>query len=239
MEMSPQFTLRTCTVHEVKVYPCAINSPGETTPITQAHVQELLDEVNVIYRQVGLHFSLGAPLVKRVNDEWDEYGLVDKRIGRRIRSELHDTGGIEVYFIKGRGNESYRGQSEPFGNNTEYGIIIKNTSTARALAHEIGHACGWCDIYAERKGVDAYDFDDFGLKRSWLPGDWSNGTGGLYYPTFLTHRVLIKRLLMYGVGDGEHLDLPRGNVYGISKDTARDLLNVGRMGICTTNPSHL
>ena len=58
---APQFTMRTTTMHEVKIYPCAISRMGKPPPITTSQINSMLDEVNVIYRQVGMHFSLGAP----------------------------------------------------------------------------------------------------------------------------------------------------------------------------------
>ena len=64
---APQFTLHATTMHEVLIYPCAIVDEEEESPITLSQLAEMLNEVNVIYRQAGMHFSLGASLLTVTN----------------------------------------------------------------------------------------------------------------------------------------------------------------------------
>ena len=130
---APQFTMRNTTVREAKIYPCAIVVAGEPLPVSQAQLASMLDEVNVIYRQVGLHFSLGAPLMCVTNDVWATDGLINKTIGAQIRNIKSNTDGLEVYFISGRGSKM-----EPLGTHNSRGIIVKTSDSIRTLAHEIG-----------------------------------------------------------------------------------------------------
>ena len=227
---APQFTLRTTVMHEVKVYPCAIHSELMASPITDAHVSSLLGGVNAIFRQVGLHFSLGAPLTNVTNDAWARDGLTTSSIGAQIRNLMSGTDGLEVYFIAGNGNDD-----EPAGSYTSYGIIVKDSADAIVLAHEIGHACGWPDIYIKRGGVVPDDLNK-GLNSSLMPSDWNNGTGCRFYDPFLLQRDIILRLLMNGVKAEPQSDIPLGGVFGQAEDGVTGMMNVGRIGMPTISP---
>lgn len=183
-------------------------------PITAAHVGALLDEVNVIFRQVGLHFSVGAPLRVVENDQWAQYGLLRRDCGNAIRNIMSGTGGVEVYFIPGADAETENARNEPLGTHNPYGIVVKTIASGSALAHEIGHACGWYDIYNDEEGFDVSELL-LGMRSEWLPNDWNNGTGGRFYDPLLTQYALIQRLLMYGRDNAVHSDIPAGNVYGL------------------------
>ena len=235
---APQLAVRTTTLHEVLIFPCVIEREGEESPITASTLATWLNEVNVIYRQVGLHFSLGAPITNIVNNTWARDGLVDKSVGAQIRNVLSNTGGIEVYFIPGSGELTL---SEPVGSHTSYGIILKDTANARSLAHEIGHACGWADIYIRKNSNTPIPEDLHGrVTRDWMPNDWSGGgdVGG-FYETDLRQYELIPRLLMYGVKNDAQTDIPAGAVYGLPKDGGLGNVNVGRYGFFTPSPRSL
>ena len=83
--------------------------------VSAAHVGAMLDEVNVIFRQVGLHFSVGAPLRVVENDQWAQYGLLRRDCGNAIRNIMSGTGGVEVYFIPGADAETENARNEPLG----------------------------------------------------------------------------------------------------------------------------
>lgn len=227
---APQFTMLTTTMHEVKIYPCAISRMGKPSPITVSQINSMLDEVNVIYRQVGMHFSLGASLMCVTNDVWAQKGLVDSNVSAQIRDIISGTDGLEVYFILGKNVPR-----ESFGKHTSYGIIVKAPSSAAVLAHEIGHACGWGDIYSSR-GENAPSVLFEGLRRSWMIYDWNNGTGCRFYDQMLTQRDVIPRLLMHGVNSGGQCDIPLGSVLGLGKDGETGHINVGRNGAFVVSP---
>ena len=226
----PQFTLRTTAMHEVKIYPCVIHSELSTSPITQAHVVSLLDGVNAIFRQVGLHFSLGAPVMNVTNGVWAKNGLIENSIGAQIRNVMSGTDGLEVYFIAGSGSDD-----EPVGLYNAYGIILRNSADAIALAHEVGHSCGWPDIYFYRGSVIPSELNQK-LRATWMPNDWNNGSGCRFYDPILSQRDIIQRLLMNGVKVDAQSDIPLGSVFGLSVDSVTGMMNVGRNGILTVSP---
>ena len=231
---APQFTMLTTTMHEVKIYPCAISRMGRPPPVTVSQINTMLDEVNVIYRQVGLHFSLGASLMCVTNEIWSRDGLIDNGVSAQIRNIMSGKGGIEVYFIEGNGNV----EDEPLGRHNPYGLIIKTSANAKTFAHEIGHACGWRDIYF--KSGNTIITDLYGCVRlSLMPCDWNNGTGCRFYDSLLTQYQIIQRLLMLGTGSSSKCDIPAGSVYGRSADGGMGNISVGRSTMMTTSPHSL
>ena len=235
---APQFALRATTMHEVKIYPCAIYAEDDDNSMTAERLNGMLNEVNVIYRQVGMHFSLGAGILCVTNDIWARKGLSERDVGFRVRNIMSGSDGLEVYFIPGLDNIDDDKEKEPIGQWSDYGIIVRGDANAKTMAHEIGHACGWCDIYAFKRGYDPLE-----LRRDpcteWLPGDWNNGTGRGFYPALTSQRDIIFRLLMYGHGSSAKSDIPWGSVYGLPKTGGLGNLNVGRGGVMTTSPHSL
>ena len=230
---APQFTMRTTTMHEVKIYPCVVTKEDEDPPVTGPQIIAMLDEVNVIYRQVGMHFSLGAPLMCVTNETWTRDGLVVANVGAQIRNKMPKTDGLEVYFIEGRG-----WSREPLGQFTEFGIIVRKAASAKTLAHEIGHACGWGDIYHGPRNAVASELKH-SVQQPWMPRDWNNGTGVRFYDLMLLQSELIPRLLMFGYGGDTKSDIPKGNVHGRAKDGTFNLISVGRESSMTTSPHSL
>ena len=233
---APQFTMQTTTMHEVKIYPCVISRLGREPPVTAGKINTMLDEVNVIFRQVGMHFSLGAPVSNIVNNVWSRDGLIDKGVGRRIRNIMSGTDGLEVYFIDGSNADD-----ESWGQWALTGIIISARANAKTMAHELGHACGWPDIFLhrdEQKGTRASSVPNYGVlvKKSWLPLDWNNGTGSRFYPTNFYHSDLVEKLLMRGHGSETKGDIPLGNVEGLPKSGESGPLAIGRSLFMHTSP---
>ena len=230
---APQFTMRNTTMHEVKIYPCVIVKEDEDPPATGSQINSMLDEVNVIFRQVGMHFSLGAPLMCVTNETWTRDGLVVTNVGVQIRNIIPRTDGLEVYFIEGRG-----WRREPLGQSTEFGIIVRKDASAKTLAHEIGHACGWGDIYHGPRNAISSELMQ-SVRQSWMPHDWNNGTGVRFYDLMLLQSELIPRLLMFGYGGDTKSDIPAGSVHGRTKDGSIGLISVGRRSFMTTSPHSL
>ena len=219
---APQFTLRGTTMHEVKIYPCVIYSETETSVITREHVENLLDGINVIFKQAGMFFSLGTNVLSVTNEVWASDGLVASSVGKQIRNLMSSTGGLEVYFISGNGMNG-----EPLGSYLPSGIIVKKSADAIILAHEIGHACGWPDVYVKRGSNEPVSLWE-SPRSSWMPSDWNNGTGCLFYDSSLSQRDVIRRLLMHGVRTEGQSDIPFGSVYGQAEDGGTGMMNVGR-----------
>jgi hypothetical protein len=233
---APQFTLRGTTMHEVKIYPCVIHFKDEESPITQPLLDSMLVEVNAIFRQVGIHFIYGAPILNITNTIWAEKGFVDFSVGNQIRNIMRDTDGVEVYFIPGESTGILR-KKRKMGTWTRRGIIVRNSANAKTLAHEIGHACGLCDIFIDHGNTEP-SFVLENVKREWMPDDWNNGTGCRFYDPILQHKNIIHRLLMFGNSNETKSDIPWGFVRGLSEDGESGDMSVGR-GWMTLSPRSL
>ena len=166
------------------------------------------------------------------NETWTIDGLVDDAVGAQIRNIMSGTDGLEVYFIIGKG-----GKTEPLGTHNSYGVIIRTLASAKTLAHEIGHACGWGDIYCKNGDYVIAELYQ-GVKQDWMEDDWNNGTGCRFYDPMLTQYKAIMRLLMYGKGGDVKSDIPLGNVHGRAADGILGNVSVGR-GLMTVSPRSL
>ena len=92
-----------------------------------------------------------------------------------------------------------------------------DASSANTLAHEIGHLCGWHDIYVS-DGEFIPDKLREPVSSISLPEDWNNGTGGRFYPVPFSQRQAVMLLLMYGVVNYGSEDISSGNVFGLVID---------------------
>jgi hypothetical protein len=198
----------------------------------------MLDEVNMIFKQVGMHFSLGAGIMNVTNDVWAKRGLTHGSVMSEIRNIMPGTDGVELYFVPGLDVEEAKAKGEALGKYNAYGIIVKDSANAKTLAHEIGHACGWCDIYTYRDEFSASELLS-APRQEWLPHDWNNGTGERFYPSMMSQEDIIFRLLMYGHGSETKSDIPLGFVHGLPNTGSAGLLNVGRNGVMSTSPHNL
>ena len=233
---APQFTMQTTAMHEVKIYPCVISMAEHVPPADAAKIAAMIDEANIIFRQVGMLFSLGAPIRNLVNDKWSKDGLVDLATGMEIRNLMSGTDGVEVYFIEGSNVGG-----EPLGQFERRGILVRAAANARTFAHELGHACGWPDIYlspGEQKARGTEQVPNFILpvREEWLRDDWNNGTGDRFYSKLLCHSDIVDRLLMRGRGSEVKADIPLGLVQGLSSHGDAGDIAVGRKCILTMSP---
>jgi len=227
---APQFRVVNATMHEVKIYPCVIHSEDEETSITQPLLDSMLMEINTIFRQIGIHFTYGAPITNVVNDVFAINGLINTNVATQIRGLMSETDGLEIYFIPGSGQDE-----EPLGRYNPYGIIVKNICNAKTMAHEIGHACGWNDIYIKRRKFEPSELSQ-GLRREWMPDDWNNGSGCRFYDPMLSQKDVIQRILMHGEGGNIKVDIPSGEVHALSARGVVKKVNVGLNGIITFEP---
>ena len=219
-------------VLEVDFDGCPTDGSTAST-ISESHILSLLDEVNVIFRQVGVSFYLGAPITNVVNRSWAKNGLMNKASKMNIRNIMRNTGGVEVYFVNGLDFGSRRFRHQPAGATNRKGIIVKNSITANALAHEIGHLCGWYDIYVLDGEFIPNELNEQ-VSIAWLPEDWNNGTGGRFYPVPFNQRQAVMLLLMYGVVNYGSEDIPSGNVFGLVIDKI-----IGGDGVPISSQHHL
>ena len=177
----------------------------------------LITNVNHIYRQAGMSFTQ-ASVAYTNNQEWYQHSD-SNRIQEAIVDSRTFKKGLEVYIVS-------RLAPEVAGKNwTDRGILMTGTGSARTLAHEIGHECGWGDIYTSAPGQPQMTTV---LSPDHLtPADWNNGPGPQeYYPRGLPLAAVIKRCLMFGYTSGGH-DLPMGSVKGYDRDGIFGFVQVG------------
>ena len=92
-------------------------------------------------------------------------------------------------------------------------------SSGTASAHEIGPACGLCDVYVANTNAAPGLVVTGGVRRAWAPGDWPAGDSEEnYYPAGLDQPALVRRLLMCGYDENTRADLPAGDVRALWND---------------------
>jgi len=167
-------------------------------------VDNMIGLANSLFRQAGIRFQR-VSVTNIMNDAW--YDASSTNVQEQIRNCMSGTGGLEIYFT---------GKVDPnnqiYGSNNRYGIIIAAVAPNVTLAHELGHACGWPDMYIAYGNQAAITGSPTSSR---LPCDWNNGPGpSEYYDRYLTQSLLLTRLLMYN-SMAEGADIPSGSVYGV------------------------
>ena len=226
-EHASTMTLMPTELTEVPVFPVEICDEDEDPSITVEHVNELLREVNEIYEQVGLRFLPATNIVRLVNNGMNDFGLTSVAVCQEIFELFHGTGSLEIYFVTGNNCNS-----EPFGRGCVEGVVLKKTSKATTLAHEIGHACGMKDIYHLENGIALVGEED-------VPAEWKTSLDWGVYDLMCSQSDIIRRLLMYGHQSDAKADIPASVVFGIGKRGRRvvkELLSVGRSGMTNYPP---
>ena len=222
----------------VMVYLHIVRKDDGTSPaFTVAHFNDLLDGANEIHQQSGMEFVLAANVVYTNKTEWLEISTTDDWAEYHdLQSIDYHTGGIEVYCINSFEGGQQNGLSCNASNRAA-GITISQVSTARTLAHELGHACGLLDVYVNQKDGDRIvSIPDEPVTQEWLPGDWcAEAPNGGYGQ--LTQHPLLRRVLMYGVENENAVDIPNGSVYGYDRNVQTGLVAVGITNM-TREPHH-
>jgi len=184
-------------------------------------IPSLIAGVNYIYRQAGIRFVRASVAYTNeifwyLNSEMDYYQ-------KEIVNAMTGTEGLEVYIVPNIAT-NVAGRNYP-----NQGLLMTNTVSAHILAHEIGHQCGWEDIYTSRPGRPPLTMP---LSKSHLsPADWNNGPGPQeYYLRGLPLATVIRRCLMFGLTSGGS-DIPAGSVKGYSKEGEFGPVPVGAQGM--------
>ena len=201
-----------------------VGSDGGAVPVSAETVSNKVDEVNRIFRQAAMSFTVESCVVTNAVGlfEIDETNVVQRSL---LYSMLPNGDGLKMIYVN-----RISGDTEAFW--SHYGIIITASARAEVVAHEIGHACGLTDIYDHCDGV-YFSGADYRVDEVKLPYDWGS------YDWLLAHDDLVKRLLMYGYHLDEKADIPAGGVFGLKKIGRRvykDLTNVGRDGMLLFPP---
>lgn len=191
------------------LYCWIIGDANGNSYFTPGSVSNLVSEVNDLYRQVAMSFEIKE--VVRTNDvALTAVDLNNESQKSRVCAIGSGTGGLELYFV----NE-LRGRAAAAHRST--GIIIGPTANGRTLGHEIGHACGLPDIYDSHRDTPLSIAGEPTKDR--MPNDWG------WYPTNVTQKMVVSRLLMYGYSSAQKADLTYGDVYGLHYTSSWNRVN--------------
>lgn len=176
---------------------------------TEPEVRGLFDNANDILSQVGVRLSLDS--ISFTNHTgWLDF---DPRangwlVPNQIASITNGTGGLVCYFVGEMDN--YEGLHS---NNS---ILVDRDGSGTTVAHEACHAFGLSDIYTWDGESPLTLSSTMPIRHGQLPQDWgSDSVTDGFYPPSLTQSNLVERLLMFGRGKHDAVDIPRGDVWGV------------------------
>ena len=182
---------------------------GNTWARTESEVRKLFDDANDILSQVGVSLSLDSISTTNRSD-W--FNLTNPptvfSIANQIVSVTNGTGGLVYYFVNDiRGYRGLRSGSD---------VLVERDGTGKTVAHEACHCFGLSDIYAWDDDSPLSLSPTMPPSRGRLPMDWGSDseTDGFYSPD-LTQSNLVERLLMFGRGKHDAVDISRGDVWGV------------------------
>ena len=249
----------------VKLFVWVVTDTNGNNPAFQrSKIDSWLDDVNQIYKQVGIKFEIDTTDGFNYIPE-TSYQIIETRDeGRNLVAYPQDPqhpgcprvkDGLEVFFVKKM--TFARGLSIP-----RDGIIIPemkshlNDINYLTLAHELGHACGLHDIYhSKTRKTPPYTTysinNDINVNSLWIKNDCtyeeipSNATMSVagYYKNDLKHIKLLERLMMFGYGANasgtlyKRRDFSRGDVYGVDMNCISHDVKTGLEGM-VRNPQH-
>lgn len=167
------------TVTQVNAYILGANGVFATT---EGAVRDKLEGVNRIYAQIGRKFILNIVTNVVVDDEYlqipGESVEEFNEVSAHICDIAKDTGGLELYFVMNINVPRLAGYHFVHFNETTgfetLGIILTGSSSAKIIAHEIGHSCGFSDIYVSGSGAGGTPVLTAAdpVRRSGMEHDW-------------------------------------------------------------------
>ena len=193
----------TPTITPIHVY--IICDADGTPAVGTDTVNAWVAEANRIYRQAAMSFTV-ASVDHVVSNDW--FRIDNNYEFDELCSYANDTGGLELYcvsYIRGAYGK-HSDMNLKYGDKRR-GLAVGANANINTLAHEIGHACGLLDIRYAHDG-DAVSEDLSGMS------NWSGGGGTGYHPPCLKHDELVRRLVMFYIGDEQKADIAVGCVKG-------------------------
>lgn len=183
----------------INLHLCIVADNTHPATITQAAFGGLITDINRVFRQVGMSFTVGN------NYEYNNspYAVIDIENTTQwvtMFGSISTDDGLKIFFVP-----QINGGACAF--TASGGIVIGPQYTTRTICHEIGHACGLCDIYDEAEDCD--ESVTGVIRKSWMPQDWG------HYRTVTTHAELLQGLLMYGYDSAEGVDITFGDIHGL------------------------
>lgn len=231
--IQPSFVLPIVEKKRVPVRAYWVPTARFAAPARLRSLENDIDLANRVFAQVGVEFYIDSrpsgigDLSYSVLPVHDDVVLPDGRIFRRpclsrkgvslLRLLPEASECIRVVYV----SQLVQGTEIAFTMPNNRAIVVGAEGGPRYLAHELGHALGLKDIYAEDDtdchnrmagyGDEAYK-EIFGDKDC----DWGASQGRGFYEKSDTHGALIEALLMHGFDSFGGVDIPSGTVLGLS-----------------------
>jgi len=224
------------TLFHIKVIPLEdvlvsvfIVKSNDVQAITENGVYEKFEEANWCLRQAGVRLVVHN-IQYTNNPAWYNlvYGSGNMQALNSMRSVNNPSNGLKLFFVNTINNP----EGSALGINDDWCMAIAKNANNATLAHEVGHACDWRDIYISRGGLNIHNAG-FVKENYMTPKDWGAGL----YSKSLLHSDLVKRLLMYGVSDAMKGYIPHGSIYGVYRPTRRAPLTIGMSPIGLDTPT--
>ena len=206
-----------------------IVTDGQKRPCASAGwVRQQIAEANQIFEQVGIRFNLISISnnVGRAGDyNLKEYDIVAggatnrMTISSQARALLDTYTGrdcIEVYYVKKILNNNANAFT------TEWGIVMSSAGSSYILAHELGHALGAKDCYAQTELSTPVTewFSRIIVNKTFFASrsrDWGTAEGRGFYARSELYGSIMRKMLMYGVDGNHQADIPDGSVFSLKK----------------------
>jgi len=233
-EIQPQFVLPVVQPRTIPVRAFAVEPPKHNDKERWEH-QEIITMIktaNEIYTQVGIRFELAAePESVGTTNDWNllwavpvtnangDVTLQETAQFTNLVANYTACDCVKVYFLG-----SLRGDKVA-ARTTRSGILLTQMATATTLAHELGHVMRLDDCYWYRKrdnrpivymsfANDTVDHAFFFFSER----DWGLESGRGVYEKTDTRKVIMSKMLMYGVGKGAKSDIPNGVVFSLRRN---------------------
>lgn len=239
----PRFTARVVDWSDVKVT-CFAACDEEGSPVCSAEaVDQMILDANEVLRQVGVRLhrerdveSISIPRsgIIAANDLSVQGNMLTFS---NLVGHVSNTGGLELYVVSGIRDVSDGSAQLTVGLHCARGIaVVGQVGSGMVFAHEVGHALGMRDIYADNGG-SLLTLEE--VRQYSVPYDWSGGCEGVdnnlpwhdlmpsgssrYYRLGALQSELVRRMLMNGCADrasaqfsGESIpDITYGSVFGV------------------------
>lgn len=191
---------------EVDVHCCIIGKQEDSTteyPFDEHRITSMIDEVNLIFRQVAMRFRVSSYQMI-TNNAFSSIVVTNSAMRSQLFATMTASSGVKLFFVHELCNVNATAIWNPFG------IIVGSRATGVTLAHELGHACGLEDIY------DEYEISS----NTWIRVEGDISPVRMPYDCGRYHTVssqgdLVTRLLMYGYEGRSGVDITYGDVDGV------------------------
>jgi len=191
-----------------------------------------LDTANEIFTQVGIRFELAAePESVGTTNDWNLLRAIQvtNANGRVIWQDTAQFTNlvanytardcVKVYFLGTLQGEDVAARTTPSG------VLMTRFATDITLAHELGHVMGLDDCYWYRRRkkrptvyLDTADDTVDSVFFFFSERDLGLESGRGFYEKTDTRKVIMSKMLMYGVGKGAKSDIPNRELISLRRN---------------------